>query len=334
MLTTARHILCLVAAAGFALAACMAPAAQAYTCSAPCSSSEALPACSDALTAEQEAWYIDTADTTVARVNGDWVRVNDTDSHSVTSSSPYLNGYFLSDVDEDKGHKRITFTMRVPFAGAYTVTLLHPASLVAATSVPVDITLFEDGSIADGADKTIDQRKQTRPEVGGSLLGTFNVSSLIIVTVSTTNTHIDTDNLFGNNVLVDGLLLEPQHINLCKQAAPSAPSPPSTSAQPQQQQPGSSSSNNYNSASTTGSSNSSPTTSDPGLGAGGSTAFFQSQEFVILASVAGAVVVIGVIMAICICRCMQRRNVIKAEEELKEFEKTMPEKLKVQDSMA
>merc|ERR1712070_492546 len=83
---------------------------------------------------------------------------------------------------------------------------------------------------------TIDQRKQTRPEVGGSLLGTFNVSSLIIVTVSTTNTHIDTDNLFGNNVLVDGLLLEPQHINLCKQAAPSAPSPPSTSAQPRQQQ--------------------------------------------------------------------------------------------------
>ncbi|EGD75547.1 hypothetical protein PTSG_06617 [Salpingoeca rosetta] len=279
-------------------------AARNYTCFRTCPQGN-LSACDTALDSQHENWYIDAAPTTASvRIAGDWQHVEDDGaSLQVTSSSAYLGGYFLDDRDQDKGEKSVTFTMRVPLPGTYKVFLLHPASDVAASAVPVGITSFQANDVAVGVDRKVDQRTQSHPDLGGTYLGTFtNVSTHIVVAVTTTNTHVETDNFLGNHVLVDGLLLQPTEVDVCGLLTTTT-----TTAASQSTGGGASTAGRTSTAEATAAP---ATTTRPGLTAGGSATFIESDAFIIIACAAGFLMVCGLIVLVVMWRVSRNRNAV------------------------
>ncbi|EGD82877.1 hypothetical protein PTSG_03507 [Salpingoeca rosetta] len=197
----------------FILAACnlaSTPVALGYECSqCPDGRFVSQEACAAALQSNETTIVVDATSST-ATITGNWAIVASPQPSSPEPPSNFLGAFYYSDDDMGKGTKVITMVVSVFAPGTYSVALLHPLSIVAASRVPVRIT-------SDASTETtlvyVDQREQTSANftdgVGGTLLSaSLRATSYINVTVSTERTHLDNDNFFGSFVFVDGVFIQ------------------------------------------------------------------------------------------------------------------------------
>ena len=171
--------------------------------------------CNAALRANETEFIIDAAETTTTLV-GDWAIVGSAPP-SNGAPSTFLGPYYLSDDNDGKGTKSITFNVNVARPGTYAVYLLHPRGLLAASRIPVRL-YADDQAQEDPLLVYVDQRTQSDANVtqgvGGTLIAEdVQLTASVSVTVSTELTNTNNDNLFGSFVYVDGLVVQARQVD-------------------------------------------------------------------------------------------------------------------------